>query len=140
MSCISLSDDVIHVQHFEHLRSCKRIRFCGYNKQGEKGITNMIRWLLFCFAVSSSAFGQHVIEGKVVDNETGKPIPFASISLVGTSKGTTCNLNGVFSLAVSDSVSIKVTCVGYESQVLNSLEEMHLIKLKPIATQLKEVY
>lgn len=100
----------------------------------------MIRWFLFFWAVSSTAFGQQIIEGRVVDTETGAPIPFASISVVGTSKGTTSNLHGQFSLTASDSVTIKVTCVGYESRVINSLEEMQLVQLKPIATQLKEVY
>ena len=95
---------------------------------------------IFIFLVSSfSAFGQQVIQGQIVDKETGLPIPFASIGIVGSSKGTSSNLNGEFSLTIPESTSIKVSCVGYESAVLNTVEEFKLIKLKPVSTQLGEV-
>lgn len=90
--------------------------------------------------ISSTAFSQHAIEGLVVDKETGTPIPFVSIGVVGTSRGTTSNLVGQFSLIISDSASIKVTCVGYESQVLSSFEMMRLVKLRPIVTQLNTIF
>lgn len=78
--------------------------------------------------------------GSVVDKETGNPVPFASVGIVGTSKGTSTNLNGEFSLAVSGSVSIKITCVGYESVTLTSTEATAVIQLQPMATQLNEVF
>lgn len=99
----------------------------------------MTRCLVLFFALTSTAYSQHVIEGKVVDKETGTPIPYASIGIVGTSQGTTSNLIGEFSLTVSDSASIKVTCLGYESHVVRSREEMRLIRLKSIATELNAV-
>lgn len=88
---------------------------------------------------SFSAFGQQIIQGQIVDKETGLPIPFASIGIVGSSKGTSSNLNGEFSLTIPESTSIKVSCVGYESAVLNTVDEFKLIKLKPVSTQLGEV-
>jgi hypothetical protein len=99
----------------------------------------MIRWFILFLTISSTAFCQQRIEGRIVDTETGKPVPFASIGIVGTSKGTSSNLNGQFSLSVSEDVSVKVTCLGYESIIINSFSEMQLIRLKPIATQLGEV-
>lgn len=103
------------------------------------GMKNMTRWFLFFWVISSTVFSQHAIEGVVIDKETGTPIPFVSIGVVGTSRGTTSNLVGQFSLIISDSASIKVTCVGYESQVLSSVEKMQLVKLRPIATQLNTI-
>ncbi len=100
---------------------------------------NVIKWFILFFAVSSTAFSQHVIEGKIIDKETGEPIPFASIGVVGTTTGTTSNLDGQFSLTVSGSTSIKVTCLGYESLVINSHEEMQFVQLKSAATQLNAV-
>lgn len=100
----------------------------------------MIRWLVILLVISSSAFSQQVIEGRVVDNETGESIPFASISIVGTSKGTSSNLNGEFSLVAYKIDSIKISCVGYESLVINSVEAMRLVRLKPVATQLDAIY
>jgi hypothetical protein len=110
------------------------------NQMALRRMKNMIKWFLFFSIISLTAFSQQTIEGRVVDKETGSPIPFASIGVIGTSKGTTSNLQGQFSLVVSGSISIKVTCVGYESQVINSIEEMQLVQLKSIATQLNEVY
>lgn len=99
----------------------------------------MIKWVLFFLLFSSSALGQHVVEGRVVDKETGEPIPFASIGILETSHGTISNLQGEFSLVISDTASIKVTCLGYESQVINSVDKMELIQLKSIATRLNTV-
>lgn len=99
----------------------------------------MIRWVIIFLAISSGAFCQQRIEGRVVDSETGSPIPFASIGIVGTAKGTSSNLNGEFSLNASKLDSIKISCLGYESVVIQSKEEL-LIRLKPMATRLDEVY
>ena len=99
----------------------------------------MLRWLLLFVTISSTAFCQQVIEGRVVDKETGKPVPFASIGIVGTSKGTSSNLNGQFSLIVKEPFTIKISCVGYESQVISSLDNLSLIQLKPAAIELNEI-
>lgn len=98
-----------------------------------------MRWLGILLLMSTTTFGQQVIEGRVVDKETGKPIPFASIGIVGTAKGTSTNFNGQFSLAVTSGSSIKITCVGYESMLIDSIEETHTIQLAPKATQLNDV-
>ena len=41
-------------------------------------------------------------KGKVIDNNTNKPLVFAEISIVGTNIGTITNKEGVFSLKVPD--------------------------------------
>jgi hypothetical protein len=99
----------------------------------------MIRWLIFFVAFSSAAFCQQLVEGNIVDKETGNPVPFASIGVVGTSKGTSSNQSGQFSISVTEPVSLKVTCIGYESLVINSLLEITLIELKPMVTQLSAI-
>lgn len=96
-------------------------------------------WLVLFLTLSSVAFGQKRIEGTVVDKESGKPIPFASLAIVGTQHGTSSNLEGQFSLVVPDTSSVKVTCVGYETLVINTDDDTQIIKLKPVAIQLKEV-
>lgn len=82
-----------------------------------------------------------VVEGKVIDRETQAPVPFASIGLLGTSKGTSSNLNGQFSLSVGGNYSIRVSCLGYETLELRNLppDQTVLVELKPTATQLNEV-
>lgn len=86
------------------------------------------------------ATGQTMISGSVVDKETKKPVPFASIGIVGTSRGTSTNLNGQFSLALPTPASIKITCVGYESITVNSSELPGVVELSSMTTQLGEVF
>lgn len=99
-----------------------------------------IQWLFFVLASTISAFSQSIVNGSVVDQETGLPVPFASIGIMGTSKGTSSNLNGEFSLAIPAGATIKITCVGYESLTLNASGLSGTIKLRPQTTHLNEVF
>lgn len=100
---------------------------------------------LVCIVIllsSSLAFGQRkVVEGIILDANTRQPIPFASIGIMGTSRGTSSNLKGEFSLSVEGQFAIRVSCLGYETQEAKNLsvDERALILLKPSATQLKEL-
>jgi hypothetical protein len=100
----------------------------------------IIKWTLYFLMISSTALSQRVVEGKIVDKATGAPIPFASIVVGRTSAGTTANLDGEFSLLIPDTASIKVTCIGYETQQIRSFEKMKLVQLKSVALQLTTVY
>lgn len=99
----------------------------------------MPRWLLFFLLISSSVSAQHVIEGRVVDKQTGQPVPFASIGIIGTSRGTSSNLNGQFTLTLPDSFEVKISCVGYETIILRDTAALTLIRLKPTVVELREI-
>ncbi len=102
----------------------------------------MVRKILFLLVISFSAFSQtHIVNGEVVDSETGLPLPFVSIGLIGTTRGTSSNLNGEFTLSVSGIFSIRVSCLGYETLELDSLSpnELVKVKLKPSFSQLNEL-
>lgn len=102
----------------------------------------MARLLVFFFLVSTCAFAQRkVVEGTILDAATKQPVPFASIGILGTSRGTSSNVKGEFSLSAEGNFSIRISCLGYETQeVLDlSTNEHALILLKPSATQLKEL-
>lgn len=99
----------------------------------------MFRFLFFFLLLSTNVFGQYLLEGTIVDKETGKPVPLASIGIVGTSKGTSSNMNGEFSILVEQPFSLKITCIGYESRILENPIEIETIQLTPSATQLNTV-
>lgn len=103
-------------------------------------LVKKIQWLFFVLACTLNAYSQSIVNGSVVDQETGLPVPFASIGILGTSKGTSSNLNGEFSMAIPAGATIKITCIGYESLTLNASDVSGTIKLKPQATQLNEVF
>ena len=71
----------------------------------------------------TGAFAQTTISGKVVDS-TGDPLPQANISVVGKLVGTTTNINGEFTLSVSDPppFTIAVSYIGYETQRISITE------------------
>ncbi len=58
------------------------------------------------------------ISGKVVDITSGEPIPSANIVVAGTSIGTACNPDGLFSLSgvPADTSTISVSYIGYTTQ------------------------
>ncbi|WP_020601677.1 SusC/RagA family TonB-linked outer membrane protein [Spirosoma spitsbergense] len=57
------------------------------------------------------------VKGKVIDTEKGEPIPGASVVLKGSTKGTTTDANGAYSLAVPNGNAVLVfSFVGYERQ------------------------
>ncbi len=99
----------------------------------------MFRCLIFLLIISSSVFSQRLVEGTIVDKETKKPVPFASIGIIGTSKGTSSNLNGQFSISINETDSVKISCVGYESLTLSSIQVLTIVDLVPIVTQLTEI-
>jgi hypothetical protein len=99
----------------------------------------MIRRLLILLTLSTPGFAQHLIEGEVLDSQTGKPVSFASVGIVGTSRGTSSNQNGQFTLSVTPPVSLMVTSVGYESTRVDSVAGFVTIMLKPSITQLDAV-
>ena len=59
------------------------------------------------------------IKGTVLDSETGRPLPYASILLNGTNRGTVSNLDGEFTLKLeSSNHTLVFRYVGYKSDSL----------------------
>ncbi|HCC71072.1 MAG TPA: hypothetical protein DEQ09_07980 [Bacteroidales bacterium] len=59
------------------------------------------------------------VRGKIVDEETGDPLIFASIALKGTNVATVSNLDGEFILKIDEQVSdpyIEVMYIGYKNK------------------------
>ena len=65
----------------------------------------------------SLAFSQRQVTGTVEDN-SGNPIPGASVIVVGTSSGTVTDIEGNFAISVSSGDQLEFSFVGYESQTV----------------------
>ncbi len=84
-------------------------------------------------------------KGRVIGDDTKKPLVFADVSVVSTNISTITNKEGEFTLKVPKSLSsnsIKISFLGYESQEvsLSSLRgENNTISLNVITTQLSQV-
>jgi hypothetical protein len=85
------------------------------------------------------------IEGKIIDKNTGKPIEYANISLIGKSIGTVSNTDGEFIMKISPVFiydSIGISCIGYElykEQVMNLVSKDNIIYLVPDFIPIQEV-
>jgi len=55
------------------------------------------------------------IKGKVLDN-TGQPIPGATVIIEGTNTGTVTDIDGNFSIDASEESTIRISFIGYQSQ------------------------
>ncbi len=112
------------------------------NKLLKSGISIlMICWL-------SNANAQVVLHGKVIDNQSGEEIPFASIQIVNTALGTASDDKGEFILKIDPEFyddTLKVSCIGYSNTMFaiqalkdSSMEEF-TIRLDPFVGYLDEV-
>lgn len=82
--------------------------------------------ILFCLLISililtGSLFAvQGVIKGRVVDSETGDPLPGTNVSIKGTNMGAATDLKGYYTITnvPPGQFTLKVTYIGYGSQEL----------------------
>ncbi|MBQ3820952.1 MAG: SusC/RagA family TonB-linked outer membrane protein, partial [Bacteroidales bacterium] len=61
--------------------------------------------------------GSSVVSGRVVDSN-GDPLPGAGVMIKGTTKGTTTDADGRFSLPVASNASLEFSFIGYATQVV----------------------
>lgn len=74
----------------------------------------------------------------IKDADTGAPIQYASV-YVSSSCGTISNYDGEFCLQCLPSDVLSISCIGYQRVSVKASELPGVIRMKPIATELKEV-
>lgn len=87
--------------------------------------------------------GHYLVRGIVTDSITGEPLPYASVTLTGTSGGAVADSKGVFEFKVPASAKkLHAAMVGYHSKSVNVVQtshNMYVIRLSPASTQLGEL-
>ena len=92
-------------------------------------------------------FSQGTINGKIIDSKTREALPFVSVLIIGTQKGTTTNDKGEFVLenAPLGYVKIQASFIGYQTMisesylVTNDKSPYIIIALAEMASKLDEV-
>ncbi|MDR3251799.1 MAG: SusC/RagA family TonB-linked outer membrane protein, partial [Tannerella sp.] len=83
---------------------------------------------------------QKRVTGTVVDASNGETIVGASILEKGTTNGTVTNINGQFSLAVSNAAVLQITYIGYNGQEITVGQQSNFdVKLSENLQALDEV-
>ena len=97
--------------------------------------------LLFAFSFFLPLFAfceELTLQGRVVDAETGEPLPYVNIR-VGKSIGTLTNIEGSFKLLTEEKDVLSFSFVGYEKLSLKADRMPDVIRLKPYTVKMKEV-
>src|SRR5690242_17166804 len=95
--------------------------------------------LLLCLLLSPRVWSQQTqVTGKVNGND-GSPIVGASVTVKGTPRGTTTDVNGQFSLAASNGETIVIGSVGYANVEFAVGQVPALITLSARAADLDDI-
>jgi hypothetical protein len=72
-----------------------------------------------------------VVNGRVVDSESGEAVSFASVYLSGTTVGTISNDNGEFELNISrhPSIPLTISAIGYLTVTLDDISSNEFVKI-----------
>jgi len=91
-------------------------------------IMKSITLVCFLFPVNLLAQGMVHISGRIIDRKSRRPLPFATINVVGQNNGTVANYNGYYEMDVAKgSGKIEARMMGYQSQI------------KPVASEKSQV-
>jgi TonB-linked SusC/RagA family outer membrane protein len=87
------------------------------------------------------AMAQNKVEGTVLDNVSGQPIPGVNVKVKGSTTGASTDFDGKFQLSnVKSTDELTITYMGYQSQTVTVGSQKSItVKLEEDANQLKEV-
>lgn len=106
-----------------------------FNSMRLRSIVSLL--MLFLTIAGFSASAQ--VSGSVMDSE-GEPLTGATVMVVGTSIGTSADIDGNFTINATPGQSLRVTSVGYETATVKIADKKHIeIVLRENATLLKDV-
>ena len=99
----------------------------------------LLGFLLVAF-LSTTAYAQEkLVKGKIID-ESGLPIPGASLVIKGTTKGSTTDMDGNYSISAQPGDVIVFTYLGYKSKEQKVSESnTYNTTLEPAQSELSEV-
>ncbi|MTI86865.1 MAG: carboxypeptidase-like regulatory domain-containing protein [Balneolaceae bacterium] len=102
-------------------------------------------YILLLLFIQVGTVSSQSVEGHVIDKDTGQPLSYVNIGIMGTTAGTVSDENGNFILQYKNKLSqtrVRFSMIGYKSSVytLEELEEQPVkIKLEPEVYNLDEV-
>ena len=100
---------------------------------------NQLLLIAALFFISLQLVAQQTITGKVTDNK-GIPLPGVSVKVKGTSRGTSTNDVGNFSIQAAPNDQLEISIVGYKSQIISVGTNTPLsINLESEITELGEI-
>ncbi|MBR5607577.1 MAG: carboxypeptidase-like regulatory domain-containing protein, partial [Bacteroidaceae bacterium] len=87
---------------------------------------------------SCSLLAQLHIKGRVVDAETGEPLPYANV-YADDKNGTLTNADGYFHLLTSEGARVRFTYIGYQQMTRPAQQAQGTLRMKPLSKDLGQV-
>ena len=105
------------------------------------GIVRFMIFVFFIFVLVTSGFSQQKSVKGVVTDESGSPIPGATISVKGTGTGTIADQDGRFTITIpSKALALSVSFIGMITQEVKLGSQTDFsFKMRPENIQLEEV-
>ena len=109
-------------------------------KHGAHRINPTKRAILFLLTAlcSCSLLAQLHIKGRVVDAETGEPLPYANV-YADDKNGTLTNADGYFHLLTSEGARVRFTYIGYQQMTRPAQQAQGTLRMKPLSRDLGQV-
>lgn len=103
----------------------------------------LLLWM-FSLSVLAQPANSIIIEGRVTDAVTKEAVQYASVGILGSTIGTSTNAEGYFTLRVPSTFrlkdySLKISCVGYDNEVIKNPEARLDVTMNQSKTMLKNV-
>ncbi len=98
-------------------------------------------FFFLCLFFQASIYGQdRTITGVISDASDGTALIGATVVIKGTTIGTTSNLDGEFSMPISENDTLIVSFIGYLGEEITITDQTHLqLELTPELTELSEI-
>lgn len=98
---------------------------------------------LFCLATLCIQAQSKQIYGSVIDKSTGRPLPFATIIIAESEKGTSADVNGNFSIQITkkeEGLELFVSNIGYKKKKITVPDAGEItVELSRLIEELNEV-
>lgn len=96
----------------------------------------LIKLFFYTFLVlySNAVLGQRTLQGSVVDQETGEPLPGVTIVIVEENKGATTDFDGNFEITVNQGDVLSFSYLGFETQKLK-IDTQDQLNIQLVAEQ-----
>ena len=76
----------------------------------------LLLWLFVAISGMTAYAQTRTIKGKVTDSKDGAAVPYATVRIQGSNKGTATDQNGTFSVEISGNQTLVISSVGFTPQ------------------------
>ena len=111
-----------------------------------QSFVKILATFLAIFIAGADAFavdGTYFVRGIVRDSVSGDALPYASVVVGSSGRGSVTDPQGIFEMSVPNSAAtLQITCVGYDKKVIPIRKgnvNMYAVYLSPSTTELNEV-